>query len=44
VVGRKSDGRRVYDEAAKAGLVAACGRCPRPARRHVAAADADHRL
>jgi transposase len=26
VVGRKSDGRSVYDEAAKAELVAACGR------------------
>ncbi|MBA3624311.1 MAG: transposase, partial [Methylibium sp.] len=26
VVGRKSDGRGVYDEAAKAELVAACGR------------------
>ena len=26
VVGRKSDGRAVYDEAAKAELVAACGR------------------
>ena len=26
VVGRKSDGRSVYDEAAKADLVAACGR------------------
>jgi transposase len=26
VVGRKGDGRSVYDEAAKAELVAACGR------------------
>jgi transposase len=26
VIGRKSDGRSVYDEAAKADLVAACGR------------------